>query len=60
VVRVKHLRLANGASPAGTTRMSTIPLGCYIFIDWGDCDNIDQCAFDFSDCNHDDICLIDY
>lgn len=57
---MKHLRLANGGPPAGTTQMSYIPLACYIFIDWGDCDGIDQCAFDFSDCASDDICLIDY
>ena len=60
MVWLKHLRLANGTPEAGTTRMSTVPFACYIFIDWGDCNGIDQCAFDFSDCVHDDICLIDY
>ncbi len=60
VVRLKHLRLANGGRETGTTQMASVPFACYIFIDWGDCDSIDQCAFDFADCSHDDICLIDY
>ena len=59
---MKHLRLANGGEGAtGTACRAVAPFLCYIFIDWGDCDTIDQCAFDFADCvSGGDICLIDY
>jgi len=33
---------------------------CYIFIDWGGCDAVDQCGFDFGDCPGKDVCLVDY
>ena len=58
---MKHLRMANGKSLCSMTE-GAIPASmlCYIFIDWGTCDNIDQCAFDFGDCTRRDICLVDY
>jgi hypothetical protein len=62
VVGLKHLRLANGGEGAArAVRMAPSPFLCYIFIDWGDCNSIDQCGFDFADCaSGGDICLIDY
>jgi hypothetical protein len=55
---VRHLKLANGGvfSSAGLPSTQL----CYIFIDWGDCDSVDQCGFDFGDCPGKDVCLIDY
>jgi hypothetical protein len=57
-VSVRHLKLANGGvfSSAGLPSTQL----CYIFIDWGDCDSVDQCGFDFGDCPGKDVCLIDY
>jgi hypothetical protein len=59
--RMKHLRAANAAGTALPTSQA-VPASqlCYIFIDWGGCDSVDQCAFDFGDCPGNDVCLIDY
>jgi hypothetical protein len=58
---LKHLRLANDAGSASvTSAMAPIYQLCYIFIDWGGCDGVDQCGFDIGDCPGKDICLIDY
>jgi hypothetical protein len=58
---MKHLRMANGNSLTSVTD-GAIPASmlCYIFIDWGSCDTIDQCAFDFGNCTRRDVCLVDY
>jgi hypothetical protein len=58
---MKHLRLANGHALT-TPEASDTPASmlCYIFIDWGSCDSVDQCGFDFGDCGTKDACLIDY
>jgi len=58
---MKHLRVANGAGRDGGTA-SAVPASqlCYIYIDWGGCSTIDECAFDFGDCPGKDICLVDY
>ena len=58
---MRHLRPANGAGvrARGSKRAPTSQL-CYIFIDWGSCDTIDQCGFDFGSCDTSDVCLIDY
>ena len=57
---MKHLKLANGNSI--TTSSNRIPASmlCYIFIDWGSCDSVDECAFDFGSCGGKDVCLVDY
>jgi len=58
---MRHLKVANGStltSPA-EGRMPA-QLLCYIFIDWGSCGTVDQCAFDFGDCPGKDVCLADY
>jgi hypothetical protein len=57
---LSHLTLANGGEVATVSGGGQLAALCYIFIDWGHCDAVDQCAFDFSDCIGDDICLIDY
>ena len=58
---MKHLRVANGSSLelTGSSKMPASML-CYIFIDWGSCDAVDECAFDIGDCSGKDICLVDY
>jgi hypothetical protein len=58
---MKHLRVANGSGLAAPVE-EAVPASqlCYIFIDWGGCDQVDQCAFDFGDCPGDDVCLVDY
>jgi len=58
---VKHLRAANGMRKTGHSS-SAVPDSqlCYIFIDWGGCDAVDQCGFDFGDCPGKDVCLVDY
>lgn len=58
---MRHLRLANGRPPSSLTE-NRVPASmlCYIFIDWGSCDGIDECAFDFGDCARKDVCLVDY
>ena len=58
---MKHLRVANGSSLFPVTE-GAIPASmlCYIFIDWGSCDSVDQCAFDFGNCPNKDVCLVDY
>ena len=58
---MKHLRLANAGAvvPAVASKVTGSQL-CYIFIDWGGCDAIDQCGFDFGDCPNKDVCLVDY
>ena len=58
---MKHLRLANGSSLTSVTE-AKIPASmlCYIFIDWGTCGGIDECAFDFGNCGNRDVCLVDY
>ncbi len=57
---MRHLKLANGNSL--TTTASRIPASmlCYIFIDWGSCGSVDECAFDFGSCSGKDVCLVDY
>jgi hypothetical protein len=58
---VKHLRLTNGgAALAGDCANMPASQLCYIFIDWGSCHGVDECAFDFGDCPGKDVCLIDY
>lgn len=58
---VKHLRLANGSSLTTVTSGKTpASMLCYIFIDWGSCSGIDECAFDFGSCPGKDVCLVDY
>ncbi len=57
---LSHLTLANRGEVVTASRGGHIAALCYIFIDWGTCDAVDQCGFDFSDCTGDDICLIDY
>jgi hypothetical protein len=58
---MRHLRPANGPNAiAGGSKKAPATQLCYIFIDWGSCDAIDQCAFDFGSCGGDDICLVDY
>ena len=58
---MRHLRLANAGALAPTTaRKVTGSMLCYIFIDWGGCDTVDQCGFDFGDCPQKDVCLVDY
>jgi hypothetical protein len=58
---MKHLKAANGTGRGGPSA-SAMPASelCYIFIDWGGCDGLDQCGFDFGDCPGKDVCLIDY
>ena len=58
---LRHLRLANGGQ-AGLSTAGKLPIGhlCYIFVDWGSCDTLDQCGFDFGSCPQEDLCLIDY
>ena len=58
---MRHLKPANGGGLGFRTsrRLPTSEL-CYIFIDWGSCDTVDQCGFDFGDCGTKDVCLIDY
>ncbi len=58
---MKHLKAANAVGPASPVSCA-VPASqlCYIFIDWGGCDSVDQCGFDFGDCPNDDVCLIDY
>lgn len=55
---MKHMRLANGGGSAAAN--PTELFACYIFIDWGGCDTVDQCGFDFGDCPGKDVCLVDY
>jgi len=56
-----HLRLANGSSVrAGASKKAPATQLCYIFIDWGSCDVVDQCGFDFGSCGGNDVCLVDY
>lgn len=58
---MRHLRLANGAgAPIGAGKKAPASQLCYIFIDWGSCDSVDQCGFDFGSCGGDDVCLVDY
>lgn len=58
---MKHLKAANCVGPSSPTSRA-VPASqlCYIFIDWGGCQEVDQCGFDFGDCPNDDVCLIDY
>jgi hypothetical protein len=58
---MKHLKVTNG-STLTTAAESRVPasLLCYIFIDWGSCDTVDQCGFDFGNCPNKDACLVDY
>jgi hypothetical protein len=58
---MKHLRMANGSSLTSVGE-NAIPASmlCYIFIDWGTCGSVDECAFDFGNCGNRDVCLIDY
>lgn len=58
MIALKHMRLANGGGSAATN--PTELFACYIFIDWGGCDTVDQCGFDFGDCPGKDVCLVDY
>jgi hypothetical protein len=58
---MRHLRPANAASTSiGVSRKASASQLCYIFIDWGSCDSVDQCGLDFGSCGNDDVCLIDY
>ncbi|MBN2565382.1 MAG: hypothetical protein JXB46_06695 [Candidatus Eisenbacteria bacterium] len=58
---MKHLKLANGSSLSNVTEgKAPASLLCYIYIDWGTCERIDECAFDFGNCGSKDVCLIDY
>jgi len=58
---MRHLRLANGTNMrVGSARKTPASQLCYIFIDWGSCDMVDQCGFDFGDCGTKDVCLVDY
>jgi hypothetical protein len=58
---MRHLRLANGArARVGASKKAPTSQLCYIFIDWGSCDTVDQCGFDFGSCDNKDICLVDY
>jgi hypothetical protein len=58
---MRHLRLANGTGVRiGASKRAPTTQLCYIFIDWGSCDTVDQCGFDFGDCGGNDICLVDY
>ena len=58
---MRHLRVANGRTLTSTTN-GRVPASmlCYIFIDWGSCNGVDQCAFDFGSCPTKDVCLVDY
>lgn len=58
---MRHLKPANGTGIRchGGKNAPASQL-CYIFIDWGSCDTVDQCGFDFGDCGTRDVCLIDY
>lgn len=58
---MRHLRPANGTNMRlhSARKMPASQL-CYIFIDWGSCDTVDQCGLDFGDCGTKDVCLIDY
>lgn len=60
-VVMRHLTLGNAGAvaPAAASKV-TGSLLCYIFIDWGGCDTVDQCGFDFGDCPNKDVCLVDY
>jgi hypothetical protein len=60
-VEMEHLKVMNGARLSHPTA-NAVPASqlCYIFIDWGGCDAIDQCGFDFGACPGNDVCLIDY
>jgi len=60
VMRVRHMRLANGATCGVARKTGQAVRACYIFVDWGDCGTVDQCGFDFGDCGGKDVCLIDY
>lgn len=58
---MKHLRMSNGSShPPATEGAIPASMMCYIFIDWGSCSSVDQCAFDFGSCPNKDACLVDY
>jgi hypothetical protein len=58
---MRHLRLANGArTRIGGSGKAPASQLCYIFVDWGGCDTVDQCGFDFGSCDNKDICLVDY
>jgi hypothetical protein len=58
---LKHFRLANGSSLVSLTdRKIPASMLCYIFIDWGTCERVDECAFDFGDCSTKDVCMVDY
>lgn len=59
---MEHLRLANGGAipAAGAGKTTTSSRMCYIFVDWGSCDSVDQCGFDFGSCDAKDVCLVDY
>jgi hypothetical protein len=46
------LSVTEGAFPASML--------CYIYIDWGNCGTVDECAFDFGSCIRRDVCLVDY
>ncbi len=58
---MKHLRMANGSSLSSVTEgMIPASMLCYIYIDWGNCGTVDECAFDFGSCVRRDVCLVDY
>ena len=58
---MKHLKVANGVGQiCPTSKAYPSSQLCYIFIDWGGCDAVDQCGFDFGECPGKDVCLIDY
>jgi len=42
---MKHLKAANAVGPASPVSCA-VPASqlCYIFIDWGGCDSVDQCG----------------
>lgn len=58
---MRHLRIANGSTLVPDSQ-GKIPASmlCYIYIDWGTCERIDECAFDFGSCDAKDVCMIDY
>jgi hypothetical protein len=58
---MKHLKVSNGSALTSQAE-GAIPASmlCYIFIDWGSCSGVDQCAFDFGNCPSKDVCLVDY
>ena len=58
---MRHLKVANMTSARiAVSKKAPASQLCYIFIDWGSCDTIDQCGFDFGSCGGDDVCLVDY